>query len=375
MPYSIVLTAEKQDEDQLLEVKEVLESIPGKYLNYTLKKGSKGPFISPSSLEGPLSEPTFFNWMQSFRKEIDLGEEQILVFLTSRVIANGHFNGIDFQNKNIFVDINNWRKIYFANASEKYPISFHVLISVLIALYFDNVKKAEMSLHNPDIGCILDFNQNKTNVDIKLLTARICPKCMDTFLDNVPDTNLLAYFRAGLEKIRHDIVEGEYYRKIQPKPILVKLQKAYSEKLGCRIYFEGMGSIDLDVSHMVVYLYFLKNKNGEYLSEVAKDYYFLIQLYERLGGTPNSKLIAKLCRIKKEGEGFKSIGNNNTLSERISKINREITVLFGTFGLEKYYQILKRSPSNKHGVDSQITFEDDTGILKEFKPFLGQLKL
>jgi hypothetical protein len=375
MPYSIVLTAEKQDEAQLLEVKEVLDSIPGKYLSYSLKKGSKGAFIPSPPQEGPLSEAEFFSWMQAFREGVDLGDSQILVVLTSREIANRHFNGIDFEHQNIFVDIKNWRKVYLANASEKFPIAFHALISVLIPLYFDTKKEAQASLHDPDRGCILDYNRNKTNVDIKLLTARICPTCMDTFLGKLPDTNLLAYFRAGLEKIRYDIVEGEYYRKIQPKPIIVKLQNAPSKKSGCLIYFEGIGSIDLDVAHTVVYLYFLRNLKGEYLSDVDKDYFFLLQLYEELGGTPNPKLIAKLCRIKAEGEGFKPISEKNAMSERISKINREITVLLGTFGLEKYYQILKRYPSEKHGVDPQISFEDETGILKRLEPQLGKLKM
>jgi hypothetical protein len=170
-------------------------------------------------------------------------------------------------------------------------------------------------------------------------------------------------------------MEGEYYRKIQPKPIAVKLQNALSTKTGCLIYFEGIGSIDLDVAHTVVYLYFLMNLKGEYLSDVDKDYFFLLQLYEELGGTPNPKLIAKLCRIKAEGEGFIPISDKNAMSERISKINREITVLLGTFGLEKYYQIIKRLPSEKHGVDPKISFEDETGILKKLEPLLGKLKM
>lgn len=380
MPYSIVLTAEKQDEAQLLEVKEVLESIPGKYLNYSLKKGSKGAFIPSPPQEGPLSEGEFFSWMQAFREGVDLGDSQILVVLTSREIANRHFNGIDFEYQNIFVDIKNWRKVYLANASEKYPIAFHALISVLIPLYFNTEKEAEASLHDPDKGCILDYNRNKTNVDIKLLTARICPTCMDTFLGKLPDTNLLAYFRAGLEKIRHDIVEGEYYRKIQPKPIKVRLQKNSEGKLGYRIYFEGIGSIDLDAAHAMVFIYFLNQKKGVFLSEVYKDYYFLGDLYQVLSKSresweTNSPLIANLCKIKEEEGKFKPLKKSNAMSERISKINREITVLLGTFGLEKYYQVLKRLPSEKHGVDPQITFEDETGILKKLELQLGKLKI
>ena len=61
------------------------------------------------------------------------------------------------------------------------------------------------------------------------------------------------------------------------------------------------------------------------------------------------------------------------MSERISKINKEITVLLGTFGLEKFYQILKRT-DEIHVVDPKITFVDETKILQELKSNLGKFK-
>ena len=373
MPFSIVLTAEKYNESKLAEVTQVLESIPGKYLEYQLKKGSKGPFIPSPKSEGPLSEVEFFSWMQDFRTGFDIGSGQILVFLTSQPIANNHFNGIDFQNRNIFVDLNNWENLLVGNHPIKYPIAFHVLISLLIVIYFKEVTSAKAALHQEDMGCILDFNRAKEKVDLKLLTARICPTCMDTFLSNLPDINLLAYFRSGLEKIRHDIVEGEYYRKIEPKPIKVIIKKDYSKKSGCHIYFDNVGAIQLDVAHTVVYLYFLQKKQGLYLSTRGEDFYFLDQLYEELTGTKNSKLVAKLCGLKEEDGKFKA-NKSNAISERISKINREVSVLLATFGLEQYYQILKR-PNEKHGVNPQLVVEDETGILKRLERHLGKLKV
>lgn len=378
MPYSIILTAEKQDESQLLEVKEVLESIPGKYLEYQLKKGSKGPFIPSSNSPGPISEPEFFSWMQEFRSGFDVGDEQILVFLTSQPISNNHFNGIDFLNRTVFVDLNNWEKLLVGNHPIKYPIAFHVLISLLIVIYFKEEAGAKAALHQEDMGCILDLNRKKVKVDLKLLTARICPTCMDTFLNNLPDINLLAYFRSGLEKIRHDIVEGEYYRKIEPKPITVKLQKVFSKKLGYCICFDGIGSVNLDATHTVVYLYFLIKPQGESLKEIYRDRLFLLHLYKKFTGTYNQGLIAKLCKLdyKVDANGkeiFKKLKRDNSMSERISKINKEITVLLGTFGLEKFYQILKRTDET-HGVDPQITFVDETKILQELKSNLGKFK-
>lgn len=385
MAESIILTSEKQDEEELLKVLEVLESIPGKYLKYELKRTSKKKnseiqFIHSPSKSGPLVEQDFFDWMKAFRGPtgMDLGDSQILIVLTSRQIANNHFNGIDFPRNSIFVDLNNWEEIYLKDSPSKYPVAVHVLISIMLLIYFKEEKKAIEALHFEDKGCILDFNGAKKKVELKLLTARICPECLDRFMKNHSDTNLLAYFRCGLEKIRHDIVEGEYYKQIQPKLIKVKFQPAYNETCSYRIYFEGLGSPELDPIHTVVYLYFLVNKGGVYHPYVYRDYHFLDRLYQLVSKKDGikPKTIQTICNLeKKDGELMKKDKQNDALSLKITKINKELTVLLGTFGLEKHYQIFKRGIAEKHGVNSEIVFEDETGILKQLKPLLGQLKL
>lgn len=384
MAGSIILTSEKQDEEELLKVLEVLESIPGKYLKYELKRTSKKKnspihFIPSPSKSGPLVEQDFFDWMKAFRAPtgMDLGDSQILIVLTSRQIANNHFNGIDFPRNSIFVDLNNWEEIYLKDSPSKYPVAVHVLISIMLLIYFKDEKKAIEALHFEDKGCILDFNGAKKKVELKLLTARICPECLDRFMKNHSDTNLLAYFRCGLEKIRHDIVEGEYYKQIQPKLIKVKFQPAYNETCSFRIYFEGLGSPELDPIHTVVYLYFLINKGGVHHYKVYKDYHFLARLYQLVSNKDGikPKTIQTICNLEdKDGKLMKKDKQNDALSLKITKINKELTVLLGTFGLEKHYQIFKRGIAEKHGVNSEIVFEDEIGILKQLKPLLGQFK-
>ena len=46
MPISVILTSEEKDYSKLKEVKEVLESIPGKYFSFTPKKKLDDPFIA-----------------------------------------------------------------------------------------------------------------------------------------------------------------------------------------------------------------------------------------------------------------------------------------------------------------------------------------
>lgn len=372
MPITIILTSEEKDFSKLQEVKEVLESIPGKFFAYQIKKGSKGAFIAPNPGLITMTEKEFFHSMSDFRRNQDLGSSDYLVFLTSRKIANGHFNGIDFDHKNIFLDLNNWGQIYLKGSPDKYPIAFHVLISILITYYFPDESAAKEALHWVDKGCILDFNGQKEKVDLKLLTARICPDCLDRLLAYNPDPNLLAYFRSGLEKIRHDIVEGEYYRKIQPKPVRVLLQTTHNKKMGYQLFFEGIGTLDLDAIHLTVYLYFLKKKGGIYLKQIQEDYHFLYGLYDMLLSSSNESktkvrtldtTILKLCMLKEENGVYIDFGNN-ALSERLAKINKEITILLGTFGLHEFFQILRRD-NEKHGVKPEIEFIDGTTLLQQ----------
>lgn len=363
MALSITLTAESSDKIQLAEVKEVLESIRGLYLEYNKKNGSDPSFIPAPPWEGALTEPEFFDWMNHFRQALGnkIDSDDILVVLTSREIANRHFNGIDFKNRHIFVDLNNWETNYLPDSPSKYPVAYHVFLSILLVIYFKDIDTASAALHWEDKGCILDYNIEKTKVELKMLTARICPVCMGIFLARNPDTNLLAYFRSGLEKIRHDMVEGEYYRKIKPKPMRLTFKKDFS------FHFEGIGSLKLDPAHTLVYLYFLEKKEKYiYFKEVKKDVERLNQLFLRLKAIDSPKEVQQLNSVVIKACGLKYVRGklvedpNNAMSERASVINREIAQLLGTFGLQLYFQI--ENNEGRHGVNKDIDFKDDTGL-------------
>lgn len=360
MPITIILTSEEKDQEKLLQVKEVLDSIPGKFFSFKVKTGSKGPYITLDSDRPYNSKEYFFVSMNEFRK-LDLGDSEYLVFLTSRKIPGGYFNGIEFERRNIFVDLENWERVYLQGSPDRYPIAFHVWISVLINHYFPDETSAQKALHRVDKGCILDFNGYKEKVDLKILTARICPDCLDTLLQYNPDPNLLSYFRHGIERIRQDIVNGEYYQKIKPKPVRVLLKEVFNKKnIKYQLDFEGIGMFDLDAAHMIVYLNFLRKKEGMHLYQISSDYHFLLELYDRISfaiGRPMEKTISKLCKLKLENGGFREI-KSNALNERISFINTQLTKLLGTFGLQEFYQILKRD-NGKYGLSPEVEFDDD----------------
>jgi hypothetical protein len=281
MSNRIILTSEEKDHSKLQEVKEVLKSIPGNFFSYKPKKELDKPFIEWTQGDVPVKND-FFDSMNEFRDQDKLDSSDFLIFLTSRKIPGGYFNGIQFEKKNIFLDLGNWERLYFKGIPDRYPIAFHVLISVLINHYFDDEARAIAALHRIDKGCILDFNGEKNKVDLKIQTARICPDCINTLLQLNSDPNLLSYFRFGIERIRQDIVNGEYYKKIAPQPVPVYLREAAHKRTGYQLEFEGIGFLDLDPICLTVYLNFLRKKReGIRLYSIGLDYYFLLELYKK----------------------------------------------------------------------------------------------
>lgn len=372
MPISVILTSEEKDHPKLKEVKEVLESIPGKYFSFTPKKELDDAFIALDADKVMQREEDFFDTMNEYRRSRDLGNSEYLVFLTSRKIPGGFFNGIQFEHKNIFVDIENWKRQFLQESPDRYPIAFHVWISVLINHYFPDKLSAQKALHFKDKGCILDFNKYKTKVDLKILTARICPDCLDTLLQYNPDPNLLAYFRHGIERIRQEIVNGEYYERIKPEPVRVTLKEAKNKKINYQLEFEGIGTLELDAAHLIVYINFLRKKGGMKHYQIRSDYKFLLNLYGWVSGKLENqeKTIAKLCKLKIEN-GVQTDVETNALNERISFINKQLTKLLGTFGLQEFYQILQRDNYN-FGISHRVEFRDDSGVIQNVEKFLAK---
>jgi hypothetical protein len=290
MSNRIILTSEERDHAKLQEVREVLKSIPGNFFSYEPKKKLDKPFINWTHGDVPVKND-FFDSMNEFRDQDKLDSSDYLIFLTSRRIPGGFFNGIQFEKKNIFLDLENWERLYLKGSPDRYPIAFHVWISVLINHYFENEAIAEAALHRIDKGCILDFNKFKEKVDLKILTARICPDCITTLLQLNSDPNLLSYFRFGIERIRQDIVNGEYYKKIAPQPVPVYLREAVQKRrIKYQLEFEGIGFLELDAIHLTVYLNFLrKKKEGIRLHRIGFDYYFLLELYKTFTNSSNSE--------------------------------------------------------------------------------------
>lgn len=355
MSHRIILTSEEKDHAKLQEVKEVLKSIPGNFFSFEAKKKLDKPFIEWSQEGDYPVKNDFFDAMNKFRQQDKLDSSDYLIFLTSRSIPGGFFNGIQFQQKNIFIDLENWERLYLKGSPDRYPIAFHVLISVLINHYFPIEEKAIKALHLVDKGCILDFNGHKNKVDLKILTARICPDCLNTLLENNSDTNLLAYFRFGIERIRQDIVNGEYYKKIAPQPVRVYLKEAFNKRTGYQLEFDGIGNLDLDPICLTVYLNFLrKKKEGIRLHKIDQDYYFLLESYNKFTRLSDSEEededIIKDLLMKEEKFKKQTIA----IQDKSPQAAKEITIYEAAIKIlnkELVDSSLKKNPKVKSAIE------------------------
>lgn len=302
MSNRIILTSEEKDHAKVQEVKNVLKSIPGIFFTFEAKKDLDKPYLEWTQGDVPVKND-FFDSMNEFRDQDNVDSSDYVIFLTSRKIPGRYFNGIQFEKNNIFIDLENWEDLSFERTTDQYPIAFHVWISVLINHYFEDESIAIAALHRIDKGCILDFNESKGKVDLKIQTARICSDCLKTFLKLNSDPNLLSYFRSGIEQIRQDFINVEYNKKIAPKPVPVYLRKDVHKRMNYRLDFQGIGFLELDASHLTLYLYFLQKLNSHKkslgnstpneadkenlirLQEIGLDYYLLLELYKTFTNT------------------------------------------------------------------------------------------
>jgi hypothetical protein len=81
------------------------------------------------------------------------------------------------------------------------------------------------------------------------------------------------------------------------------------------------------------------------------------------------QVVIKLCGLKYRGDELVS-WKNNALNERISHINKELTKILGTFGLQHHFKIQNKDRRGRHGVSNDIDFEDKSGLLKMCERYL-----
>ncbi len=143
----------------------------------TLSLGNKPAIIikqhdKPLNIRpGVYDESFYFNFCQDLRKssDYDIGDVEIIVLLTEQRNRRNHFNGIDFRNKNCFVQTNDYDFIVEKHAG--FPVAYLTLASAILTKL--DLETAQSLLRQTTGGTMMDYTGNKSDIIFKIKTADI----------------------------------------------------------------------------------------------------------------------------------------------------------------------------------------------------------
>jgi hypothetical protein len=322
------------------EVRDLLNSFKGvlKFFPEKSEKEEELPLLEdekntdPSSTLEPKELTWFFERCNEFRKQKDIGDDEMVMLLTDIPNRNNFFNGIDFETGlNMMVHTADWDK-FITDSNECYPVAYHVAATVLIRKWFNTLHEAKNLVNLVPQGCMMDFCKFKKDVKLKILTANISDEGIKSILEHGVDPNLLSQTLRIFEGVRKNILFGKYNSLIKIRPL--KLSFRGDKK---QIYFPELSDkkMELPTLFRVAYIYLLKYSTPDtslHFGDLAnkKNIDRLFEIYNDLfrdrlipiDGEPYLKRRAKI-------ENTFNINNTEKWEQLVSKTNKALVDFLG----------------------------------------------
>lgn len=201
-----------------------------------------------------------------------IDQDDFVVVLTGIKIKEEWFSA--FRNRAIFVDINNWETLI--NNDRKYGISHQIFENIfqsLIDLQIEGSLDPLIHIDRP-IGCINDFCDEKRDIEYKLMTARICPKCLERAYQKIENPLIIKSIQSQFESIRKLLMTNtENIQNVIP-PIIVKNNG--------KIYIHNT-DLKLEPILRATYLLFIEELEGIEVQKVHERVLRLNALYKFMG--------------------------------------------------------------------------------------------
>ena len=217
-----------------------------------------------------LSFTQLFDICEWHRTNLDIDDDSFLVMITNMNIADEWFSA--FRGKNIFIDGNNWN--HFTKKDSKFGIAYQVIENIFQSLINLNIEGVlDELIHQKAIGCINDYCDDKEEITLKLMTAHICPKCMDRANKLITDQSLLIHIKNSLKTIRNVYeLEGENFEDNLPSVTISEEGKVL------------IGNLDLDLQevHQAIYIFFLSNLQGVEKEKVHENANKIFNIYKKV---------------------------------------------------------------------------------------------
>ena len=217
-----------------------------------------------------LSFNQLFEICEWYRSNLDIDDDSFVVIITNMNIADEWFSA--FRGKNIFIDGKNWN--HFTKKDSKFGIAYQVIENIFQSLINLNIEGVlDELIHQKAIGCINDYCDDKEEITLKLMTAHICPKCMDRANKLITDQSLLIHIKNSLKTIRNVYeLEGENFEENLPPVIINEEGKVL------------IGNLDLELQevHKAIYIFFLSNLQGVEKEKVHENANKIFNIYKKV---------------------------------------------------------------------------------------------
>lgn len=201
-----------------------------------------------------------------------IDQDDFVVVLTGIKIKEEWFSA--FRNRAIFVDVNNWETLI--NNDRKYGISHQIFENIfqsLIDLQIEGSLDPLIHIDRP-IGCINDFCDEKRDIEYKLMTARICPKCLERAYQKIENPLIIKSIQSQFESIRKLLMTNtENIQNVIP-PIIIKNNG--------KIYIHNT-DLKLEPILRATYLLFIEELEGIEVQKVHERVLRLNALYKFMG--------------------------------------------------------------------------------------------
>lgn len=275
-----------------------------------------------------LSFNQLFEICEWYRTNLDIDDDSFVVIITNMNIADEWFSA--FRGKNIFIDGKNWN--HFTKKDSKFGIAYQVIENIFQSLINLNIEGVlDELIHQKAIGCINDYCDDKEEITLKLMTAHICPKCMERANRMITDQSLIIHIKNSLKTIRNVYeLEGENFEDNLPSVTISEEGKVL------------IGNLDLELKdvHQALYIFFLNKTDGVERDKVHESVEIIYRIYEYVKG--KSAMMTPIANVF----GYKVRKNNfvdrelsdDQLSSNRSKIKKVIEEKLGVSFL-KYYNI------------------------------------
>lgn len=260
-----------------------------------------------------------FDLCQTFRTFREIPEDEYVVLITSIKNHKDWFSA--FRGKNIFIHGEEWEQ--YTKKDAKYGISYQVIENIFqsqIDLGIIDIK-SEPNIHDPSIGCINDFCEEKSDIMLKLRTADICESCFSRAIERKLDPLVLDQVLRIIGNLREKFILSNRIDS------LIRPEQVHIDPI--RTVTIGKKHIALDPLNKVVFIFFLQNLEGVETKLIADYNEDLKRIYKEVRDNPDSEVIDRMLDP-----------NNSTFRTVKTRLNQELYKQLGP-KLAEYYILVR----------------------------------